>query len=345
MLAVILQPAMVKSKNRKTDNNLIYVIAGGEKPAVDARCDEVLNELLAPEQRTTGLFNADADEVTASDVLDELRTLPFLTQKRVVLVRDADKFVSRNRELLEKYFENPSPTGILILTVSKWDSRTRLARKLPKVGELITITPPKAWQVPAKLVQYAADAHDKTLSKAAAEMLIELTGEELVRLYGEIDKLALFVQDKKLISPEHVASLTGNNRLFDIFNVIDSIIAGNVTRSVNQLRKLFAADRYAGYKVLGAFAFHFRKMFNAKVLLEKGYHRGRVENELRIWYNKDGFFDHVRKMTLQELGQGLQHLAAIDYKIKTGQTKAHVAVEQVVFKLSSVAAGRKKTSM
>jgi len=336
---------MVKSKNSKTDNNFIYVIAGKEKAAVDSRCDEVVDELLAPEQRTTGLFNADADEVTASDVLDELRTLPFLTQKRVVLVRDADKFVSRNRELLEKYFENPSPTGILILTVRNWDSRTRLARKLPEVGELIKITQPKSWQVPSRLVQYAADAHDKTLSKAAAEMLIELTGEELVRLYAEIDKLVLFVQDKKLITPEHVASLIGNNRLFDIFNVIDSIIAGNVTRAVNQLRKIFSADKSAGYKVLGAFAFHFRKMFNAKVLLEKGYHRGRIENELRIWYNKDGFFNHVRKMTLQQLGQGLQQFAAIDYKIKTGQTKAHVAVEQVVFKLASVAGGQTKSSM
>ena len=345
LLAVILQRVMVRSKNRKTDNNLIYVIAGKEKPSVDARCDEVLDELLAPQQRTTGLFNADADEVTASEVLDELRTLPFLTAKRVVLVRDADKFVSRNRELLEKYFEKPSPTGILILGVSKWDSRTRLARKLPKIGELITIAPPKAWQVPAKLIQYAADAHAKILSKAAAEMLIDLTGEELIRLYSEIDKLALFVQNKKLISPEDVASLTGNNRLFDIFNVIDSIISGNVTRAVNQLRKVFGADKYAGYKVLGAFAFHLRKMFSAKVLLEKGYHRGRVENELRIWYNKDGFFDQVRKMTLQELGQGLQQLAAIDYKIKTGQTKAHVAVEQVVLNLASVASGRKKASM
>ena len=50
-------------------------------------------------------------------------------------------------------------------------------------------------------------------------------------------------------------------------------------------------------------------------------------------------------MTSQELGQGLQHLAAMDYQIKTGQTKAQVAVEQVVFKLASVAAGRKKSSM
>ena len=336
---------MSKAKHRKTDNNLIYVIASKEKAAVDARCDDLLEELVSPEQWTTGFLSADANEVPASEVFDELRTLPFLTQKRVVLVRDADKFVSRNRELLEKYFDNPSPTGILILTVRNWDSRTKLAKKLPESGELIKITQPKSWQVPSRLIQYASDAHDKTLSKSAAEMLIQLTGEELVGLYGEIDKLALFVEKKKVITAEQVASLTGNNRLFDIFNVIDSIISGNVAVAVNRLRKLFAADRSAGYKILGAFAFHFRKMFNAKALLEKGYYHGRVEKELGIWYNKEGFFAQVDKMSLEELGGCLEQLASMDYKIKTGQTKAHVAIEQVVFKLASAGEERKRPAV
>ena len=97
---------MVKSKGEsKKKHEPIYVIVGKEKSLVDAECEKLLEELLEPQQRMTGLFNADPAQVSTSEVLDELRTLPFLTERRVVLVKNADKFVSENRELLEKYFD------------------------------------------------------------------------------------------------------------------------------------------------------------------------------------------------------------------------------------------------
>ncbi len=85
----------------RNSHELIYVIAGKDESLVGAQCRQLLDELLEPSQRATGLFDAEAGSVSPSEVLDDLRTLPFLTDKRVVLVRDADDFVSRNRPLLE----------------------------------------------------------------------------------------------------------------------------------------------------------------------------------------------------------------------------------------------------
>jgi len=320
-----------KSKQSK---QLIYVIAGKETSLVNAQCESLLNQLLEPQQRVTGLLSADADKVSVSEVLDELRTLPFLTERRVVLVKDADDFVSQNRQLLEKYFDNPCPTGILILTVTTWPARTKLAKKLPGIGKLISVVQPKPWQMPARLTRYARDAHDKNLTGTAAELLIELTGDNLIRLYSEIDKLALFADTEKAITVQHIESLIGHNRLFNAFAVIDAITTGNVAQAVKRLRAMFAEDKSTEYTVVGAFAFHFRRMFNAKALLEKGLHPAEIAKRLRIWGNKDGFFAQLRKVTLKQLGENLQQLAATDYAIKTGQTKTRVAMEQLVLKLA-----------
>jgi DNA polymerase-3 subunit delta len=260
---------MPKAKTKKDEQ--IFVIAGKEDSLVNVECDKLLGELLEPQQRTTGLFNADPAEVSASDVLDELRTLPFLTKRRVVVIKGADKFISGNRELLERYFDSPCPTGILVLTVSSWPGNTKLAKKLPKVGTLINVTQPKAWQLPQRLIQYARDAHGKNMGREAAELLIELAGDDLGRLYGEIDKLAIFADTEKAITAEHVEQLTGHNRLFNAFAVIDAITAGDVAQAVDRLRTMFAEDKSAEYTVVGAFAFHFRRMFKAKVMLEEGY--------------------------------------------------------------------------
>jgi len=313
----------------------IYVIVGKEDSLVNAESEKLLDQLLKPQQRATGLFNSDPAEVSAAEVLDELRTLPFLTERRVVLVKNADDFVSKNRQLLEKYFDNPSPTGVLILTVSSWPNNTKLAKRLPKVGKLLRTVQPKPWQLPHHLIRYANDAHNKNLTIDAAELLIELTGDNLPELYSEIDKLALFAHTEKAITLQHIESLIGHNRLFNTFAVIDAITAGNLAQAVSRLRKMFAEDRTAEYTVVGAFAFHFRRLFDAKVLLEDGTSPSEIANRLRIWGNRDSFFKQSRKMSLEQIGAILQQLAKIDYAIKTGRTKAEIAAEQLVLSLTA----------
>jgi DNA polymerase-3 subunit delta len=316
-------------------DELIYVIAGKEDSLVNTNCRELLDKLLEPSQRTTGLFDAEAASVLASEVLDELRTAPFLTEKRVVLVKDADKFISANRTLLEKYFDNPCSTGRLIFTVRKWDARTILAKKLAKAGKLIKVIPPKRGELPHRLIKYASEAHDKKLARDAAALLIELTGDELPRLYSEIDKLALFADTEKVITPRHIESLIGHNRLFNAFAVIDAVIAGNVGIAVERLRGMFAQDKSTEFSVVGAFAYHFRRMFNAKVMLEKGARTGEVARRCNIWSQQDKFFAQLRQINLKQIGGHLQQLAETDYAIKSGRTKAPVAMEQFVFKLST----------
>ena len=322
------------SKPRKTAAS-IYVIAGKEPSLNSAESEKLIDELLQPQQKTTGLLNTEPDKVSITEILDELRTIPFLTDKRVVLVKDADKFISENRELLEKYFDAPSPTGILVLTVNTWQSNTKLAKKLPKVGKLISITQPKPWQLPGRLAQYAADAHDKKLNRQAAELLIELTADNLPRLYGEIDKLALFADKEKTITTAHIEALIGQNRLFNAFAVIDAIITRNAAQATNRLRNMFAEDKSTGFTIVGAFAFHFRRLFNAKVLLEKGLRPDEIAKKLRIWSNRDALFAQLKKTSLKQIGDNLQQLAATDYAIKTGRTKPHIAIEQLVLKLAT----------
>jgi DNA polymerase-3 subunit delta len=316
-------------------HKLIYVIAGKEESLLNAECEKLVSQLLQPQQRAVGLFDADPVQVPASQILDELRTAPFLTEKRVVLVKDADDFVSKNRQLLEKYFDNPCSSGVLVLTVTSWPSQTKLARKLPRVGKLINVRQPRRWQLPGHLTKYASEAYSKRLARDAAELLIELTGDNLLQLYSEIDKLALFADTEKTITAKHVELLVGHNRLFNAFGVIDAIIAGDVTQAVERLRSMFAEDKSAQYSVVGAFAFHFRRMFNAKALLEKGLAPSDISSRLRIWGDRDSFFAQLDKMTLKRIGSILQELAAIDYAIKTGQAQAEVAAEQLVLKLAT----------
>lgn len=311
----------------------IYVIAGKASALAKKQLHDLLDRLIAPEQRPMGLLTTDA-KASITQVLDELRTAPFLTERRVVVITDADEFVTRHRSLLEAYFDSPSPTGVLVLIVASFPATTKLAKKLKQVGELISVAAPKPWHLPAHLIQYTKDSFGKTLARDAAQLLVDLTGDDLAQLYGEVDKLALFVDQKKTIGTQDVESLVGHNRVFGAFEVIDAMVAGQTGQALKRLRNMFAEDKNAQYTVVGAFAFHFRRMFSAKALLTQGRSIPDVTKALRIWGKTDQFFAQVKRLSLEQIGLQLQRLAEIDYQIKTGQTRPPVAIERLVLGMS-----------
>lgn len=314
---------------------LIYVIVSKDDSALNSECDKLLGQLLEPTQRATGLVNADPASVTPAELFDELRTLPFLSGRRVVVIRGADGFIKTYREALESYFDNPSPTGVLVLTVNSFPSNTKLAKKLPKIGKLVAVAQPKPWQLPARLREYALDAHNKQLERNCAELLVTLCGDEVTRLYAEIDKLALYAADRGAITIDDVQQLVARGRLYSAFKIIDMVISGDTVAAIEHLRTLFSQDRTAEYTFVGALAFYLRRLFAAKAMLQRGGTEAEVAARLRLWYNKSEFFERLAKTTLPVLGSFIAELGRADFAIKTGRADAKTAAEQFVYKLAA----------
>ena len=308
----------------------IYVICGKDEFLAERQLSALLDGLIAPADRDMGLWQADAKNTPASDVFDELRTLSFTAAKKVVVLKSADNFVSDNRGALERYFDNPSDAGILVMAVSKWPGNTKLAKKLPQCGELIDAGLIKRWDLWSFVVGYARDSQEKKITKSDAELLIELTGDEPGRLCSEIDKLATYVDSAKVITSKDIMALTGANRAFGAFDVIDSMTSSDVSNAVSRLRNMFDSDKSTEFTVVGAFAYHFRRMFSAKALLAKGIPQQQVAKQLNVWGRQDGFFNQIKKTSLEQIADYLKELADIDYKIKTGQATSRTAMESLV---------------
>lgn len=284
--------------------------------------EKLLNQLLPPEERDMALYQPQADKAEGPEVLDELRTLPFLASRRVVLIKDAEPFVEAYAELLEKYLDHPSPTGTLILSLGSWDKRRKIAKKVAagEVAELLDVGEVKPWEMTGFTASCAQEKGVR-LAPGAAELLVELIGNEPGRIAAELDKLIMFKHPAKSITMDDVEELIGASRVFDAFEVIETLSGTDKAKAFDRLRRMFQGDREAIFTAIGAFGFHFRRMFRCKAMIQKGEtpNAAALKSGLKSPAMQGKFLNQLKRYTLEELGQLLAELGYMDYQSKTGQ--------------------------
>src|SRR3954451_14040044 len=104
----------------------VYVLPGDEAFLKRQVLAALRTLVLGPEDSGFGLSTHPGDKAAWAAVHEDLQTLPFLSQRRLVVVEGADPFVTRERARLEKYVADPSATGVLVLDVQTWQDRTKL---------------------------------------------------------------------------------------------------------------------------------------------------------------------------------------------------------------------------
>jgi DNA polymerase III subunit delta len=177
-------------------------------------------------------------------VLDELFTLPFFSRRRLVIVEEADTFVTKYRPELEAYVEAPSHSGILLLQVKTWTATTRLAKLVDKLGlaiECNAIAERQSKKVIVWLTEHARSRCDVELDASAANLLLELVGLEIGILIAEVEKLAVYVGDAKRIERADVAQMVGAGRVETIWKALDAAASGQAKVALELLDNLLAA--------------------------------------------------------------------------------------------------------
>ena len=204
-------------------------------------------------------------QVGLADVQDELFTLPFFSRRRLVVVEEADTFVTKHRKGLEAYAVKPSSSGTLVLQVKQWTASTNLAKLVDKVGLAIDCSamPEKqAGKVISWLTQYARSRCDVQLEPAAANLLVELVGLEIGILTSEVEKLAVYAGEARRIERADVARMVGAGRVETVWKAMEAATTGQARSALELLDNLLAAGE-APVGLLAAMSFSLLKVHQA----------------------------------------------------------------------------------
>jgi DNA polymerase-3 subunit delta len=265
--------------------------------------------------------------------------------KRLVIVEEADEFVTAYRGLLEEYVARPKSGGVLVLEVKTWASNTRLYKALAETGLQIECKAPADAALAKWLSPWARKQHAAALSATAAERLVEMVGPEMGLLDQELAKLALLAGPGGKITDELVQESVGGWRAKTAWEMLDAAAFGDAREALAQLDRLLSAGENA-IAILGQIAFTLRRFAAAARLVEQAEAAGgRIS--LRQALEQAGFKTWPAAMQkaerqLQQIGrrrarQLYRWLLEADLALKgpsSAPARARLVLEQLIVRMS-----------
>ena len=209
----------IKSKNTKP----IYFLMGEEAYYIDKISDFIENNILTEEEKGFNQMILYGRDVTVDDVVGNAKRYPMMSEKQVVIVKEAQD-LSRSIEKLADYAEDPQPSTILVICYKykTIDKRKKLAKAIAQKGCLFESKKLYDNQV-SDWINAVLRAKGYQIEPKAALMLVEFLGTDLSKIANELGKLTLIIEKGATISALQIEQNIGISKDFNNFELRKAI--------------------------------------------------------------------------------------------------------------------------
>lgn len=267
-------------------------------------------------------FNCDVFDaqtgVSGADIVAACNTMPFASEKRLVVVRNADDLKKADSEAIVAYLGEPAPFTVLALAARKLAKNTRLYKAAAAVGKkaVIDCAPMKRYELP-RTVRSMAVGRGFAMTEDAASRLVELVGENTVHLDAELKKIALAHAGDQPVDAAEVDRLVERTAEGNIWAFLDAFAARDAAECVRIYKTL---DKESPYALIAKCTSRVRELITCRALAERGEGNARgIAARLKApdWRAKK-LLSSVRSWRAEELRRALIAARDAERAMKSG---------------------------
>jgi DNA polymerase III subunit delta len=207
----------------------VYFLQGEETFYIDLISDLIESSVLSEAEKGFNQVVVYGKDATMATILTHARRFPMMSERQVVIVKEAQDIQDLNKEiggkLLLDYLSKPVPSTVLVFCHKHktLDKRKELGKKIDQLSLCIVSKKLYDNQLPEFVAEYSRDKKIATDDRAVMA-LCEYVGNDLHRLANEIDKLAIGLQPGNSITAEVVMSQVGVSKEYNIFELQKAIV-------------------------------------------------------------------------------------------------------------------------
>ncbi|SNX55224.1 DNA polymerase III subunit delta [Thermoanaerobacterium sp. RBIITD] len=261
----------------------VYVFYGEERFLVDEAVKKIKSKLL--DGITDAMNLSIIDNADNNNIIDSLETLPFMSNHRLIIVKD-DELLKKLDDLaidkIIKYLEKKDITNCLVIVLNdKIDMRKKLFKTINKVGAIVNFDYLKHDDA-VNYTGYFVRSFGKTIKKPVAEYIVKNCGVDLYRLLNEVKKLVSY-SDNSEVTIENVKHLLSSNINESVFKLVNSIGLRQEKTAIYILNRMIESNENP-IGILAMIVRQFRILIRAKYYLKQKIERRDLSSRLGIPY-------------------------------------------------------------
>lgn len=294
----------------------VYFLQGEEPFFIDKIEGEIEQRALPEAEKgfnQTILYGKDTDAIS---LLDVLRRYPMMSERQVVILREAQEM--KGLADLLSYIENPMPTTLFVIShkYKKVDGNTKLGKAL-KAKSLVFESKKLYDNQVADWVTGYCRSRNLSIEPPAAALLAEYLGTDLAKITNEVDKLALNLPAGATVNAAHVQEYVGISKEYNVFELQKALAARDLPK-IARIEQHFRANirRNPLIPTLNSLYAFFSKVYALHFLKDKPDQELVKALDLRSeWFLKD-YKAALRSFTLPQTEAVLGLLREYDLRSK-----------------------------
>ena len=324
--------------------NPLYLFYGDEGFLIDEAVKKMVSVIVEPSNRDFNLEFLRGGETSCEEIISKAQTLPFMGERRVVIVKGIDEIKASGAERLMEYCSNPSPTTTLILTGHKIDARDKLHNTVSKNGVVVQFKPLYEKDTAGWVMRIVKEAGYR-IDNDAKDYLISIVGNNLQRLKNELEKVFTYKGpppshpskggERGGIKTDDIKLLVEDTKIESIFAFTDSIGSKDINKALRFLEKMISQGEMPE-KIISMITRQFRLILLTKVYRERGAASSEIPAKAGFApFLLEGYLKQAAKYNLIELKDSFYKVQMADVKIKSSDISKRTIIEKLIFELCS----------
>jgi DNA polymerase III subunit delta len=310
----------------------VYAMVGPESYLARGSVGLVKKAVHGDESDEMSLSSYTGSEAKAELVINALRTVSLMGGRPLVIIRDADKMPKDTVEALATYLKSPVESSTLVLIAEKLDGRSKMMQLLGKAGLIVECKPLYENKIPY-WINMQVKRGDKSISQEAAKFMAEMVGNDLGQLSQAIERVSLYVGDRKTIELTDVEQAIAETHQRTIFELTDAVGKRNLSLALSLLHNILE-NAVQPVMIVTMLARHFRILIKAKEVEGRMNGQGELAKYLGVHpFFLKNYLQQSKNFSNSELRRSFSVLHHCDREIKSSRVVRERILERALFKL------------
>ena len=311
----------------------LYLFFGEEEFLIQEAVDLVINEVVDPGARDFNFNTLYCKDTSSSELVNLCQTLPFMSEKRLVIAKEIDVFKASDLEELIPYLNDPSPSTCLLMLSNQPRYEKKAVTSAVEAHGAVTRFYALLDRELVAWIEGWARKRGLSIQRDAAQFLWQTLGNDLQKIGNELEKVFISLKDKKTVTFDDVKTVVGDFREYSSFDLAAALGQKDPEKAFLILSRLIQEGE-APVGLLGSIAWNFRRLMRAKALEAAGMGPDDITKKLRIIFHQAGLFkEQMRCYTLDELREVFVVMLSTDKALKSSGLNGRLILERMILRL------------